>query len=197
MLFRKFLVRIRKEYHGDKKRLFLWSFIGLAASTLIGVAADAFIPFSGGWNALRSVILVPTALSIFILGYAYSLQLHYKRVKEDPTWVPFRMRMSPSWRRRVSAIAVVFAFVFIYANGYRIGYTFVSSLFAAAVIAIFAFMRTTREESRREEFNIPDTRDTKYESHRRKLAAERAAAIKQREAEKKAKKMKNLNKNQE
>jgi hypothetical protein len=187
MLFRKFLVRIRKEYNTNRNRLFLYSGIALLVAALAGVAADAFIPFNGLWNALRTLILVPTALGLFVFGYAISLELHYRKIANDPEWVPFRMRFSPTWRRRISAIVAAFALVFVYANGYRIGYTFISSIFVAVIIAIFAFLRTTRDESKREEFNIPDARDTNYEIHRRRLAAERLEAQRRRAEEKKNK----------
>lgn len=193
MLFRKFLVRIRKEYNTEKKRLFIYSSIALIVSALLGVLVDAFLPFEGGWNILRSAVLVPTSVSIFILGYAISLDMHYKKIRDNPDWIPFRSRMSPTWRRRISAIVAAFAFIFVYANGYRIGYTFVSSLFVAAVIAIFAFMRTTREEANREEFDIPDVRDTHYETHRRKLAADRVEAQRLRDKQKQDKKNKSKN----
>lgn len=188
MLFRKFLVKIRKEYNTDKKRLFLYSAAVLFAATVVGVVIDAFLPFSGVWNALRTVVLIPTSLGIFIFGYAVSLELHYRKIANDPEWKPFRMRFSPTWRRRISAIVAAFAMVLVYANGYRIGYTFISSLFVAAAIAIFAFLRTTRDEAVREEFNIPDSRDTNYETHRKKLAADRLEAQRRREAEKKNRK---------
>lgn len=189
MLFRKALVRIRKEYHTNAKRLFLMSSAIFFGSVIVGVLVDAFIPFTGGWNALRSIILVPTAASSFTLGYAISLMMHYRRVNDYPDWTPFRMRMSPSWRRRIGAIVAAFAFVFVYANGYRIGYTLISSLFVTIIIAIFAFIRTTQEEARREEFDIPDSRDTQYEAQRKKIAAARQEAQLRREREKRAKKI--------
>lgn len=189
MLFRKALVRIRKEYHSDKKRLFIYSALALALVAAIGATVDALLPFNGIWNILRSAILAPTAAIMFVLGYAISLHMHYNRIQTDPEWVPYRLRLSPTWRRRISAIVAAFAFVFVYANGYRIGYTFVSSIFVAVVIALFAFMRTTRDEARREEFDIPDTRDTRYESHRQRIAAERLEAQRAREKKKKEKKI--------
>jgi pimeloyl-ACP methyl ester carboxylesterase len=191
MLFRKFLVRIRKEFNTNKGRLFGYSFGVLCAFIAFGIAADGLLPFNGLWNALRTIILIPTSLSAFVLGYAISLELHYRKIANDPEWRPYRSRFSPTWRRRISAIAAAFAIVFVYANGYRIGYTLVSSLFVSVVIAIFAFLRTTQDEAKREEFNIPDSRDTNYETHRRKLAADRLAAQKRREEEKKNRKTKN------
>lgn len=193
MLFRKFLVKIRKEFNTNKGRLFGYSSGVLFAFTAIGIAVDGLLPFNGLWNVLRTVILIPTSVSAFVFGYAISLELHYRKIANDPDWKPFRMRFSPTWRRRISSIAAAFAIVFVYANGYRIGYTLVSSLFVSVVIAIFAFLRTTRDEAKREEFNIPDTRDTNYETHRRKLAADRVAAQRRREEEKKKRKTSSRN----
>lgn len=193
MLFRKFLVRIRKEFNTNKGRLFGYSSGVLFAFIAFGIAADGLLPFNGLWNALRTLILIPTSVSAFVFGYAISLELHYRQIANDPDWKPFRLRFSPTWRRRISAIAAAFAIVFVYANGYRIGYTLVSSLFVAFAIAVFAFLRTTRDEAKREEFNIPDTRDTSYETHRRKLAADRAEAQRRRAEEKKKRKTSNKN----
>lgn len=174
MLFRKFLVRIRREYHQNPKRLFIGSLVSTIVFSLIGIIADILLPFSGWGNIVRSFILLPTSLSMFIFGYAISLFTHYSKLNNDSAWVPYRLRMSPSWRRRISAIIAALMFVLIYANGFRVGYTPTSSMFVAIGIGLFAFMRTTREEAAREKFNIPDARDIKYNTQMENLANERA-----------------------
>lgn len=186
MIFRKFLVRIRKEYNENFKRLLIVSVVGTVLFSGIGLLVDFLMPFEGLGNVVRSLVLIPTSLSMFILGYAIGLFLHYGRMRTNPQWVPFRMRMSPSWRRRISAIVAAVMFVLIYANGFRVGYTPSSSIFVAIGIALFAFMRTTREEAAREKFDIPDVRDVKYNSHMQKLANQRAEAEKEKQQKKKA-----------
>lgn len=176
MLFRKFLVRIRREYNQQPRRLFLWSGIGTVLGTVIAILLDAFLPFGGWGNLVRSGFLLPYSVTMFILGYAVSLFLHYAKTSGDPNWIPYRLRLSPTWRRRVSAVVAAIMVVVLYANGYRIGYTIISSIFVVIVIALFAFMRTTKDEAAREELNIPDVRDTRFERELRLREEARQAA---------------------
>jgi hypothetical protein len=180
MFFRKALVRIRRYYETQRSKLFLISALVVAGSVGAGVAGDALLPFTTGWNLLRTVLLIPTAGSVFILGYAASLWLHHWQRGRNPDWVPLRARVSPTWRRRISAVVAALMFVLVAAVNYNVGYTLISSLFVAVVIALFAFMRTTREENQREAFGIPDIRDTRFEQERRKAADKRRALIEER-----------------
>lgn len=185
MFFRKALVRIRKEYNQNPKRLFLYSGLSILVCSLFGVLSDFVLPFVLWGNLIRSLILIPTAISMFTFGYGVSLFMHYAKLESDPNWMPYRLRFSPSWRRRMSLIAAALMFVGIYANGFRIGYTIIASVFVALTIALFAFMRTTREESRREELNLPDSRDTRYERQMKKLEKARLESVRQKELRKK------------
>lgn len=173
LFFRKALIRIRREYNVNPKALFMYSALASLLTVVIGIVADIFLPFESWGNVVRSVILIPTAASLFTLSYAVSLFMHYSRINSNPDWVPFRLRMSPSWRRRISAIVGAVLLVIMYASGFRIGYTPISSIFVAIAIGLFAFMRTTREEAAREEFNIPDVRDVRYNKQMDKLTEQR------------------------
>lgn len=188
MLFRKILVRLRKEYNTNKKNLFLYSSLASGLFVAVSLLVDAFVPFTTVWNLARTAVLVPTAASIFVLFYAIGLIQHYRLLESDQDWKPFRMRSSPTWRRRISAIAAAVGFIAVYANGYRVGYTLVSSLFVVLIIALFAYMRTTREESQREDFNIPDPRDTQYESFRKQMEESRYQKSLQKKREKEERK---------
>jgi len=185
MLFRKSLVRIRKEYNTNKKNLFIYSSVISAFFIAVSFLVDAFVPFDNLWNILRTVILIPTSASLFVLFYSVGLIRHYSLLQNDPEWKPFRMRVSPSWRRRISAIVAAIGFIAVYANGYRIGYTLVSSLFVVLIIALFAYMRTTRDEAQREEFNIPDPRDTQYDSFKKQMEDKRYQKSLQKKRDKK------------
>jgi len=185
MYFRKALVRIRKEYNLNPKRLFLYSGIAALICSLLGILSDVLLPFELWGNIIRSLVLIPTSISMFVFGYGVSLFLHYARIADNPEWQPFRLRFSPTWRRRISAIVAAMMFVGIYANGFRIGYTVIASLFVALAIGLFAFMRTTKEESKREELNLPDIRDTRYEEQMKKLEKARAESIRQKEIRRK------------
>ncbi len=185
MLFRKFLSLLRREYNGYAKRYFLVAGAGLLLSALLSLLVDFLIPFEGFWNALRSLMLIPTTLSIFALGYGSALFLHERQVATNPEWVPFRKRFSPLWRRNISLIAGALIIIFVYALGQRPGYTLFSSAFVAIVIGLFAFMRTTREEALREELSLPDSRDTRFTQHEQALRQARQRAQEQRKGGKK------------
>jgi hypothetical protein len=177
MFFRKFLVWCRRQYNLNRKNTLIKlisAFVFFAASSIV---VDIYLPFGSIWMYLRTLLLIPISVSIFIIFYFLSLYLHDRKVSTDENWVPYRMRFSPSWRRRISAIVGALIFVFIYATGFRPGYTLVSSILASIVIALFAFMRTTKSEATREELNIPDLRDIKYNERKAELEAERAEAL--------------------
>lgn len=197
LIFRKALVRIRREYNQEPKRLYLLSGGLVIIFAGIGLVIDALLPFSGLGNIVRSLILIPTSVAVFVFGYAVGLFFHYARMNQKSGWVPYRLRMSPSWRRRISAIVAAFLAVLVYASGFKIGYTLVSSIFVSIVIALFAFMRTTKEESAREEFNIPDVRDVRYNAHMQKLSEQRETVEKERLKKKQSKRNKLLGKDEE
>lgn len=187
MLFRKFLIRIRKEYNTNRRKLFLYSTIISAVCLGLTFIVDFFLPFSGIGTIIRSILLIPTSAALFILVYALSLILHYSKM-EDPEWVPFRSRFSPTWRRRISMIVAAILFVIMYANGTGIGYTALSSFIVMIVIALFAFMRLTKEEEEREKYDLPDARDVQYESRLKQLEENRRKAAQNKKERKEAEK---------
>lgn len=175
-MLRKGLIRLRREYNTRLSRLVIASGGAFLVFAVAGVLVDYFFPFAGWWNVLRSGILIPLSLSIFVLGYTLSIYLHRKRIEEDPAWVPFRSRFTLRWRRRMAAIAAAFLFVLVYGAGHSLFYTLVSSVFVSIAIALFAFIRPSREESLREELEIPDARDLRYDERLEKIKADREKA---------------------
>lgn len=176
IFFRKFLIRIKKEHNNNAKKTYILSFLVSLLGIMIGTVLDIFVPFNSWGNILRTLTLIPTTIAMFIFGYAISLYLHNKKINEDPLWQPYRARLSPSWRRRVALVAGAFILLAVYANEQSIGYTPVSCLLAALVLALVAFIRTTRAEAQREELNIPDSRDIRYEQQVKRLEEARAEA---------------------
>lgn len=170
---RKGLIRIRREYNTNRKNLFILFGGIFTVSLILSLVLDIFCSFTSVWNFIRSLILIPLSVSIFVLGYSASLYLHNNRMMEDPEWVPYRSRYSPKWRRYISMIIGSFLLVFMYANGYHVGYTLTASLFVAIIIALFAFMRLTRNEMLLEELEIPDARDIRYNKHKETLEKQR------------------------
>lgn len=160
--FIRYLVRIRKEYNKRAKRLYLVSGGAALLFSLASFGIDFVLPYEGWGNIVRSVFLVPVSLALYTFLYAVSLFFHYAKQAGDPDWQPYRMRWSPSWRLRMSAVIIALMFVLVYANGFRPGYTFTSSLFVVVVITCIAFCRRTRDEIIRDNLGIPDTRDIEY-----------------------------------
>lgn len=165
MTFRKFLVDIRKNFNTNKRNLFIYSITTLILSVALGFIVDVFTDFNGIWMIIRSLILILQGISLFVVAYSVSLFLHYSKMKDvENEWTPYRARYSPAWRLRISLLIGAFIFVAQYANEFNAFYTFRSSVTAAVVIAIFAFLRKTSQEKRNEELEIPDIRDVKYEA---------------------------------
>lgn len=176
MSFRKFLVWVRKTYNMMPNSYLLFSFLGVIVFSLGGFLLDYFLPFSAWWNVLRSLVALPLGLSIFLVGYAFSINLHRQRVLDDEGWVAYRERFSPVWRRRISIIVGAFLIVIAYASGDTYFYTITTGLIIATAIGLFAFMRLTRAEQIQESYGLPDLRDINFENRRNELAREREKA---------------------
>lgn len=184
-MLRTILIRIRREYNTNLKRLLQVAIAVFLVAAVVGFVLDSTLPFTGLWNVLRSLVLIPLAASIFTLGYSYAIFLHRQRVATDPDWVPFRMRFSFKWRRNISAIIAAVIFVFIYGAGHSVAYTLISSIFVALIFALFAFMRSTHEENVLEKLGVPDTRDLQYDNYKKKLQEARAKAQENKRSKKK------------
>lgn len=173
-MLRQALIRIRKEYNTNLKRLLQVAGGVFLLSAILGFVLDIYAPFTGFWNVLRSIVLIPLSSSIFVLGYTYATYLHRRKTLVDRDWVPYRMRFSQKWRRNISAIIAAVIFVLIYGTGFSIAYTLVSACFVALIFSLLVFMRATREEQTREKLGVPDTRDLQYDAYKRKLQEARA-----------------------
>lgn len=164
-MIRNFLIYLRKQYaHNKRKFLSLMGIISVI-STIMGLLLDNLTPFSGAWMVARSVLCIPLMFSLYSLFYYVSLVLHKQRVRENREWIPYRLRYSPKWRRRMIAIWGAFLVVFIYSVGYGPTYTLSSSLCLVSIIACLAFIRPTKQEALREELNLPDMRDLLAKQH--------------------------------
>lgn len=175
-MFRKFLIRIRREYNTEKTRFYTYTLGALVVLLAVSVAVDILLPFKGPSTILRSLIALVFSAVIFTLGYSTGLYLHRLKKEEDETWQPYRLRFSLNWRRRISIIAGSILFVFIYATGTTPVYTTMSSAYIAIILGLIAFIRPTHQETIREELNIPDIRDVRYEEYMKNLKKERTKA---------------------
>lgn len=168
--FRRVLSLIRRELVNNRSRLFLIA--GVATLVLGGVTVglDFILPW-GGWGMIvRTVLLLPTAVAIFVLGYGLSL-LYYFFKKRNDDWLSLREKFSPTWRMRISMMIGAVLIVLVYAITMKPGYTFVSSIVAAIVIGLFVFMRKSTVELNREDLGIPDARDAALNTHLRRYTA--------------------------
>lgn len=189
MFLRRFLVWLRTKYNKSFLKLLIVSVTVLILSIVGSFVIDSLLPFTDINNLYRLFVLLPLAGSLFIVSYIVGLKLHYIRTsKPDNDWVPYRMRFSPMWRRRIAFIIGAFLFVAIYAIGFNVGYTLVSSIVAAMILGLFAFVRTTNSEELREKMNIPDVRDINYNRRKKELELknrEKENIEKQRKSQKK------------
>lgn len=160
--FRKFLLWIKNQNKNNAKQFFGIVSAVFVISTFFAYFVDYSTPFFGLWMFVRAFILIPLSITMFLLLYSLALFLHKKMRERNPAWPTFRERFSPSWRNRISIIVGAFLLLVIYTSQEQVGYTFVSSLIMAIVIALFAFMRKTKEEKVRADLGIPDERDVEY-----------------------------------
>lgn len=182
-LFRRFLTLLRKEYNTERKRFFIVSAVVLVFSIVAAVLVDTFVPFGTWWNMIRTVVLVPLAVSLFAFCYGVGLMLHY--TKRGTDWVPYRNRFSPNWRLRIAAIVGTVCLLLVYAANNSPVFTVFSSAVGTVAIALVAFVRLTSEEIKREKLGIPDARDVRYESELKKIQAERLIATEKKQGQKK------------
>ncbi len=178
-LFRSQLQKLKMEFINNSKRMWLIALGAALISTVLGVLADWLLPWVSFGMILRSIILIPSAVSYFAVGYGLML-LYYNKRMGDSNWVPIRARFSPIWRVRLSVIVGALLLVMIYAsNQQHIGYTAGSSLIAAFIISLFVFMRKTTQELKRETLGIPDPRDIAANAYKIKRANEMKLKLKQ------------------
>ncbi len=187
-LLRKLLMRLRDERSSNRKKSLIVLSVFVGMLSVISFLIDFLLPFGSWYMVIRSLLLVPTALSIFSLSYMISLDLHYIRQEHTEGWVPFRLRYSPTWRLRIAAIVFAVLIVFVYASKQAVGYTFFSSVVAASVLALLAFIRTTKQEAQRIKLGIPDSRDLTYDAAKRGMIEEREHAKREKILKKSSKK---------
>lgn len=188
----KFLGWIRRVYNTAPNHLTIYGFGTVAVLAIIGILLDNFLPFTLWWNVLRALVSIPLAGAIFILGYAQAISSHAKKVEENPEWISYRHRYSPSWRRRISAIIGAILVVIAYASTNTPFYTMITAGILATALALFAFMRLTRKEKIDEEYGLPDSREVDYQRRFKELQEERAKVEAKAKADKAAKRKKAL-----
>lgn len=158
-MVRQFLIIIRTYFSKDSKKFFTVSGILLALLLIVNICVDSFIPFQRWWMILRSFLAIPTTIVLFSLGYALFLMRQKSKFEQDRDWVPLRLQVSLSNRRRLAIVGAAFIIVFAYGTSKNHFYTSLSSVWLALVVALLAFIRPTKEEQFREELGIPDMRD--------------------------------------
>lgn len=185
MPFRKALIWIRDKQRNNAGNLYFFAACGFIAFAIIAVLVDSFAPWEGWGMVIRSFLMLPLAAFSFAGLYAFSLEMSEKRSTEakvnDEEWTPFRLRYSPKFRRNISFIIGAVGFVLIYALNDFTGYTVVASFTVTLIIALVAFCRYTRSESKRAELSIPDPRDSMFSERMEQYRREQERA--KREAE--------------
>ena len=161
------VLRLKRQYHKSAARMFAVASVLSVIFAASAVSVDVFLPFGGWWTLLRTFLLIPLSMSLFVLGYTVALFLFYAqaeqaKVDHEEEYVSFRGRMSAAWRRRIAAIVAAVGILITYANGHSATYTFVSSCFVAVLLGLVLFIRLTAEESKLADAGIPDPRDLAY-----------------------------------
>lgn len=184
MIFRKALMRVRRMYYTDLKRSLALALIGFVALGAASVALDIILPFESWFNFIRSALLIPLSLIVFMLGYwATCWRVDAKRAL-DPEYMTLREKISPMWRRRFAVIAAAVALLLAYTSMDTVGMTISGSFVVALVIGAVTFARMTTTEKKRESIGVPDKRDLAYNSNleerrrKRELAKEEAELVK-------------------
>lgn len=167
--FRRLLLKLRKQYLFNKPKFLPLSILSVVVFSIISLGIDFLLPWGSWGMVIRTIVLIPTAISIFVLGYSGVLAYHFYQSR-DRSWTPLRGRYSPTWRQRISMIIGAVLLVLIYAIAMKPGYTLMSSAIIAVVIGLFVFMRKTSNEMNREELGIPDARDAALNTHLRRHA---------------------------
>jgi len=171
LLFRRLLVQLRNQYLYNRKRLFVYSGAASALLAAITIGIDFVLPFASWGMLIRTLLLIPTSVAIFVLGYSAVIAYTFYKA-DDENWTSLRAKYSPTWRQRISMVIGAILFVLVYAISMKPGYTLTSSIIVAIVIGLFVFMRKTTVEINREELGIPDARDAALNTHLRRRSAE-------------------------
>lgn len=191
MPFRKVLVWIHNQYLDHTKDLFLYSGIAFILMAAISLLADFLLTWEQWAILVRSALVIPTAISVFILSYGAVLLYVDFKTSRQPEYRTWRMRLSPTMRVRVAALIGAVLFVLMFAVAQRPGYTLAASFIVAAVAGLFAFIRKTSKELTRATIGLPDARDAALDSHMRAKAKEAAQSRLRRDKKQDAKDEKN------
>lgn len=187
-LFRRLLVEIRRRQMLKFKKTLLVLIGATIGTVALSFAVDYFTPYEGVWMILRSAWLVPTAVAIFSLGYFGSILLHNHQVEKNPDWRAFRARYSQRSRFQIAVVCGSALLLGVYITPKDLGYTALSSLIGAGILAVMAFIRVTSAEYKRQQLGIPDARDVKYDYHERLYLEKKAQERADRQEAKKKKK---------
>jgi glucan phosphoethanolaminetransferase (alkaline phosphatase superfamily) len=174
MPFRKALVWIHNQYLDHTKDLFLYSGIAFLLTAAISLLADFLLSWEQWAILVRAALVIPTAASIFILGYGAVLLYVDFKTSRQPEYRTWRMRLSPTMRNRVAALIGAVLFVLMLAVAQQPGYTLAASFIVATVVGLFAFIRKTSKELTRANIGLPDARDAALDSHMRTQARKAA-----------------------
>lgn len=171
MYVRLLLMKIRQTYYNSEK----WAKYkpkGIAAMAILVVASillDALIPFNPFTNLIRGAVAIALGFIVYTFLYIYSLN-RTRAKADDYDYAPLRKKFSYEQRKNLSYLAggIVFALTLV-SSGESLFFTLSSSISIAMIIAILAFVRTSREEFIMAEYKVKDPRDLANLEKRSKL----------------------------
>jgi L-asparagine transporter-like permease len=157
----------------------------------VGVVVDIFAPFNFWINTIRAIIALANAILIFSILYILSVNSMYRRMDKDANYKPIRQRMTYLERRNLSIFFGIGLFIILLMSSQHTpAYTFINSGIFVGVIAIFAFLRTSRDEFLRDKYGVPDSRQIAFNKQVEEKVRERQTKW-QEKKDKKAEKDKN------
>ena len=190
MSIRLILLEIRRRYNADRKKFYRITGIITAIGIVLGLLADMFVPWTLWGYCVRMAAMLITVVPGFALAYGVSLDLHQAQVRNNPQWVPYRMRFSVKVRRYIAIIIAAILLVIGTNPARGVGYTLMSSVIVCLLAAVVSFASIMTKERELQMLDIQDPRDRKLDQslYERRLEVSDRMSPKSRHDAKKKKK---------
>lgn len=189
VLFRQFLLQLRKLRAKHKNIRFLFYFLGLVFA-VISYILEPKLPVELSYNIIRAAFALVISILWFSGSYLSAIIYSEKRsleAGEGILYLTVRERFTYTQRKNMSLVIGVAAFVinFLVFKPKMPIYVTGVSLFLWLMWVLFAFVRSTRDEHRRAMKGLDDIRDypEKYQAileQREKISKEIDEEIKER-----------------
>lgn len=133
--------------------------------TVVGavIVISAVFAFIALPNYVHVAVGVPLAVALFGVGLSFIHLRDMKKREEDPSYIPFKERNSPSQRMRYGITGLVGFLILSLTVKDLLPYIFGGILSINAVMTAYNYIRRTPEELERDANGEPDPRDADEE----------------------------------